>query len=143
MPNIPQFIPTVFYSGIVRIDSPARQSMLVYDHDKKFFLQNRKRKLYLRMRCIGEFGLSIANFNDGPHVWVLVFQLAPSIHMVMPVFVGPSLFNGNDSTDLDTVQILIEMERLNGIDPFEWRAFIQSWNEYKQATDSAVNGCIN
>src|SRR5664280_1604459 len=124
MPNIPQFIPTVFYSGIVRVDSPARQSMLVYDHDKKFFLQNRKRKFYLRLRCIGEFGLSIANSNYAPTVWVLVSHLAPSIHMVMPVFVGQSFFQSNDSTDLDTVQILIEMERLNGICPFEWQAFI-------------------
>ena len=42
--------------------------------------------------------------------------------MVMPVFVGKSFFQGNDSTDLDTVQILIEMERLNGIDPFNGSA---------------------
>ena len=43
--KLPQFCPSAFYSGIVRIDSPARQSMLIYDHDKKFFAQNRKRKL--------------------------------------------------------------------------------------------------
>lgn len=136
--SVPTFFPSAFYSEVVRIDTPASNVPIVYENDRKFFARNKGRKLCIRARYMAEFGLCMHDAIIGPPIQVLVVELAKGIHMVIAVFVGKSFFEGNDLTDSDVAQILIEMERLRGIDPAAWNAFVLSWNEYKKATESSA-----
>jgi hypothetical protein len=140
MPNsIPQFFPSVFYSGAVRIDSPASHVAFAYEEDRKFFAQHKRRKMYLRTIWPGEFGMVISYAPRPFKVHIVVIQLSTGKHLVMPCFVGASLSSGNETTDSEIESLLIEMNRLGGIDPAEWEAFTRSVRSYLTAPQPTVN----
>ncbi len=120
-----QLSPPLFALGMLRIDSPASHSREVYANDKVFFQLHPKRNLYIRADFNGEFDqhMETGEWLRVPRLQVLVTQLATGIHQVVPVYRGKSFFYGNDTTDLEILQILIEMSRRNGIDVPEWALF--------------------
>ena len=126
-----QLTPPLFALGMLRIDSPASNRRDIYGQDKSFFQLHERRSLYLRAAYVGEFDLelSIVEMLRTPPLHVLVTQLAKGIHQVTPVYRGKSFFYGNDSTDLEILQIVMEMARRNGIDAQEFAAFEQSHNK--------------
>lgn len=144
--NIYQLCPPLFALGVLRIDSPSNHNREVYAQDKNFFALHKKQNLYLRTAYSGEFDLEF-NITDSlrvPHLQVLVTQFAKGIHQVTPVYRGKSFYYGNDTTDLEILQILVEMERRNGIDAFEWNAFEQSQAKRMNELQSGANcGVIN
>ena len=120
-----QLTPPLFALGMLRIDSPSSNNREIYRQDKAFFQLHVRRNLYIRAAYMGEFDLEV-NIGDWlriPQLQVFVTQLATGIHQVSPVYRGKSLFYGNDSTDLEILQIVMEMARRNGIDPVEFAAF--------------------
>lgn len=140
MSSIPQFVPSAFYNGVVRIDSPARNVMSVYEQDKKYFARNRKRRMYLRTIWPGEFGTSLSYSPRPFKIHILVKQLVIGVHEVTLVFIGNTFFDGSDSTDLEVIQVLIEMERLNGICPAEWKRFTESLHQYLNDSKPLTDG---
>lgn len=125
MKDIHQLCPPLFALGLLRIDSPSSYKGDVYQQDKEFFQLHKGRTLYLRAAYIGEFDLEmeLAEALKTPKLHVLVTQLAKGSHQITPVYRGKAFFYGNDTTDLEVIQILIEMARRNGIDETEWVAF--------------------
>lgn len=123
-----QLTPPLFALGMLRIDSPSSHNREIYKQDKGFFQLHERRSLYIRAAYVGEFDLEL-NIGDWlriPQLQVLVTQLATGIHQITPVYRGKSFFYGNDSTDLEILQIVMEMARRNGIDAQEFAAFEES-----------------
>ena len=123
-----QLTPPLFALGMLRIDSPSSHNREIYKQDKGFFQLHERRSLYIRAAYVGEFDLEL-NIGDWlriPQLQVLVTQLAIGIHQVTPIYRGKSFFYGNDSTDLEILQIVMEMARRNGIDAQEFAAFEES-----------------
>lgn len=141
--NIPQFFPSAFYSGVVRIDSPVSHVTLVYEQDRKFFAQHKRRKIYIRTIWPGEFGVSISYSPRPFQIHILVIQLSTGKHLIIPCFVGAPLSNGNETTDSEIENLLIEMNRLRGINPAEWDAFTRSVKEYLNAPQLNASEAIN
>jgi len=134
-------MPPLFALGVLRIDSPAAHSQEVYAWDKEFFSLHKARKLYLRNGYVGEFDIEpdVSEWLRIPHLQVLVNQLAPGIHQVTPVYRGRSFFSNNDGTDLEVMQIVIEMGRRNGIDEIEWLAYEQNHHKRLNAAQAGQN----
>src|SRR3984957_8310736 len=82
---IPTFYPSAFNAGDVRIDSPSIYSLPVYDYDRRFFEDHKRRKMYMRSIWPGEFGTKQIYSPRSVHIAVWVKQLAIGVHEVMPV----------------------------------------------------------
>jgi hypothetical protein len=136
--TIYQLSPPLFALGLLRIDSPTCHLTDTYSHDKEFFQLHKRRNLYIRADYNGEFDqlMEIGEWLRVPRLQVLVTQLAAGIHQVVPVYRGKSFFYGNDTTDLEILQILIEMSRRNGIGVTEWIAFENQHNERMRLSQS-------
>jgi hypothetical protein len=132
--------PPLFALGLFRIDSPSSHLTDTYAQDKEFFQLHKRRNLYIRADYNGEFDLlmDIGEWLRVPRLQVLVTQLATGIHQVVPVYRGKSFFYGNDTTDLEILQILIEMSRRNGISAAEWMVFENKHNERMKALSQTV-----
>jgi hypothetical protein len=120
-----QLCPPLFSLGLLRIDSPSTHPKDVYARDKEFFQLHPKRNLYIRAAYFGEFDfeMSIEDSLRTPQLHVLIAKYASGFHQVTPIYRGSSFFYGNDTTDLEILEIANEMQRRNGIDIAEWRAF--------------------
>lgn len=140
--DIYQLSPPLFALGLLRIDSPSSHNKEIYAQDRQFFALHKKRNLYIRGCYSGEFDLemSMEDLIRVPRLQVLVTQLATGIHQITPIYRGKSFFYGNDTSDFEIIQIVIEMARRNGIDTLEFAAFEQSHNERVKALSSA-SGC--
>lgn len=144
--NIYQLCPPLFSLGLLRIDSPSSHNKEIYAQDREFFALHKKRNLYIRGCYSPEFDLEISmeELIRVPQLHVLVSQLATGIHQVTPIYRGKSFFYGNDTTDFEIVQIVIEMSRRKGIDASEFAAFEQSHIQRMKALHSAASfGAIN
>jgi hypothetical protein len=127
MKDIHQLCPPLFALGLLRIDSPSSHRSEVYRQDKEFFHLHKVRNLYLRAAYFGEFDLEmeIGDRLRVPTLHVLVTQLATGFHQVAPLYRGKPFFHGNEATDLEVMQIVVEMARRNGIDKLEWVAYAE------------------
>jgi hypothetical protein len=123
--SIYQLSPPLFALGMLRIDSPSSHQRDIYSTDKEFFALHSRRNLYIRTSYMGEFDqpMEMGEWLRVPRLQVLVTKLATGIHQVVPVYRGKSFFYGNDTTDLEILQILVEMSRRGGIDASEWYLF--------------------
>jgi hypothetical protein len=136
--SVYQLCPPLFALGLLRIDTPTSHIREVYARDKEFFELHKRRNLYIRADYQGEFDLemNIGDWLQLPRLQVLVTKFATGIHQVTPVYRGRSFFYGNDTTDLEILQILVEMSRRNGIDATEWKAFESKHNQQLAALQS-------
>ena len=115
---------------MLRIDSPSSHNREIYAQDKAFFALHKNRNLYLRQNYNGEFDLEM-NLQDSlriPRLQILVTKLATGIHQVSPVYRGKSFFYGNDTSDIEILEIVMEMSRRGGIDVSEWQHFATAHN---------------
>jgi hypothetical protein len=128
--DIYQLCPPIFALGLLRLDSPSSHIKDIYAQDRQFFALHKKRNLYIRASYCEEFDIemSIQDLCDVPRLHVLVTQLARGIHQITPVYRGKSFFYGNDTSDFEIIQILIEMARRNGIDAKEFATYEQKNN---------------
>jgi len=132
-----QLCPPLFGMGMMRIDSPSSNNRDIYAQDKSFFALHKNRNLYLRQSYNGEFDLELStgDWLRIPHLQILVTKLATGIHQVCPTYRGSSFFYGNDSTDLEVLQIVMEMSRRGGIDVNEWSKFATAHNDRMKAIE--------
>jgi hypothetical protein len=134
---IPTFYPSAFHAGIVRIDSPSIYNLPVYEYDRRFFEDHKRRKMYMRPIWPGEFGTK-QMYSPRPvqiHVWVK--QLAVGVHEVMPVFVSKSNINLDHTTDGEVLDLVIEMQRMDGLERIVWIEFAEQWQAYVKASDAS------
>jgi hypothetical protein len=125
-----QLCPPLFAMGMMRLDSPSSHNRDIYAQDKAFFLLHKNRSLYLRQSYNGEFDfeMSIQDSMKIPRLQILVTKLATGIHQVSPVYRGKSFFYGNDTSDIEILEIVMEMSRRGGIDVTEWATFASHYN---------------
>jgi hypothetical protein len=135
---IPTFYPSAFDAGIVRIDSPSIYNLPVYDHDRRFFEDHKRRRMYMRPIWPGEFGTKQMYSPRPVHIHVWVKRLDIGVHEVMPVFVSKLSIDYSQTTDGEVLDLVIDMQRMGGTERIVWLEFIDQWKAYAKASDEAI-----
>lgn len=138
-----QLCPPLFSLGLLRIDSPSSHNKEIYAQDRQFFTLHKRRSLYIRGSYSEEFdfAMSVEDLLRVPHLHVLVTQIATGVHQITPLYRGKSFWYGNDTSDGEIIQIVIEMARRNGIDQAEFAAYEQ--NRIKTLHAATTTGSIH
>ena len=166
-PYIAAITPPSFSLALMRIDTAfTALSDGMFKIDCEWFKKHSKRRLLIRREGIGEFDPRIVPhthpaFNiclDKPPLWVLVMRLMQGTHLVIPVYRGAAFWQevigdyqpthfGTPavSTDDEVANLLIEMQRCNGVDLNgfkEWFVrYVKAIQEPKQLSTST--GMVN
>jgi hypothetical protein len=151
-PYINGITPPVFSLALMRIDTAfTALSDGMFQSDCEWFKQHSKRSLLIRRESHGEFDPEIVPqthpaFNvclAKPLLWVLVMRIMPGTHLCIPVYRGQAFWHEASgeypkantyipavSSDEEIGNLLIEMQRLQGIDG---QAFKDWFCRYVQA----------
>ncbi len=162
-PYINGITPPAFSLALMRIDTAfTALSDGLFQSDSEWFRLHSKRKLLLRRESNGEFDPAIVPQThpafhvciDKPPLWVLVMRVMSGVHVCIPVYRGEAMWQelrGDYpkshicvpamSTDDEVANLLIEMQRCNGVDLSafkEWFArYVKAVQEPKELSMSA------
>ena len=112
------FCPPLFLVKLARIDEPARHHTDTYGIDEDFFKKRPKRRTMLRIAAFKEFDGWARTFPEWcrtPKLWVLVTQITPGVHCIVPVYRGEaSFFQAVQDSDENVAYVVSEMFRRLG-----------------------------
>ena len=132
--------PTIGTLMIAHFSTPERHRNDIYGADGLFFATHPERRMYLRPAFRNEYDIDENETNnvERPMLWVLVSQLAPGFHMILPVWRGRNFWNGPESsTDEGIASILLQMCLRGGLNLSEWMSYIYDQRAHK-ADDAVV-----
>ena len=119
--------PTLGTLVLAHFSTPHQHNPILYGVDGQFFATYPSRRIYIRPALRGEFDpfTSEEDFQERPKLWVMVSQVAPDHHMIVPVYRGSAFWNGaNASTDRAVIEVVIQMCLRGGLHLSEWYGFI-------------------
>ena len=119
--------PTIGSLILAHFSTPERHRSDIYGADGLFFATHAERRMYLRPAFRSEYDIEEPETVtvDRPTLWVLVTQLAPGFHMILPVWRGRNFWNGvAASTDEGVGKLLLTMSLRSGLNLSEWMSYI-------------------
>lgn len=116
--------PTIGALMIAHFSTPERHREDIYGADGLFFATYPSRRTYLRPAFPSEF--DIDENVERPMLWVLVSQLSPGFHNIVPVFRGKAFWSGVDvDSDKGVGRVYLQMCLRGGVHLSEWMSYIQ------------------
>lgn len=120
--------PTIGTTMLAHFSTPERHRADIYEVDCGFFTDRPGRSIYIRPALAGEYDLESTDAPgvERPMLWVSVHQLAPGLHMILPVWRGAHTFwTGVDvSTDEGVGRTILTMCLRGGLHLSEWMSYI-------------------
>jgi len=132
--------PTIGMLMVAHFSTPERHRSDIYGADELFFSTRPDRRTYLRPAFRNEYDIDERETEnvERPMLWVLVSQLAPGRHMILPVWRGRNFWNGPDcSTDEGVAAILLHMCLRGGLNLSEWMSYIYDQRARKAPINAA------
>ena len=137
---------TLAQTALARFYAPHCGYSAVYEIDLAWFSRhkNSKRRWFIRQSFGPEFE-TIQLTPTQPRLWVIVGELSPGFHLVLPVWRGPPFFRvctfkyvsvADVSSDFEIAAILDECLRRGGVDQdamLQWQAEIREASEPQRA----------
>ena len=139
--SLKKCVPPITAMEWMHIDTPAdTQRPMIYESDKREFEKSRKRNSFIRIEHPSEFDWEVGLLErcKMPLLRVLVFRLAPGIHVRIPVWRGRESANLDVLSDAEVGIILAGMVREHGMNRAECLAY-----EAKREAELNANGAIN
>ena len=141
MRSLKDCVPPLLAMKWVYVDTPNTTSQTqIYEHDKNEFARLIKRNAFIRPEHPHEFDWEVGLLEriKMPTLRVLVFRLAPGIHVRVPVFRGSAPVDTNVVSDGELGIVLERMARKLGMNIDECEAY-----EAKVMMESNASGVIN
>lgn len=126
MLDLHTIFPPLLYVGAARCDSPISVKVFpAFEADANFFAANQSRRTYIRASFPEEFDppKELGEWLQATPLQLLVTKIAEQTHFVAPVYRGKPFWIGQQKSDVEIAAILAEMQRREGIDEAEYRAF--------------------
>lgn len=115
--------PTIGALMVAHFSTPERHREDIYGADGLFFAANPSNRMYLRPAFRNEYDIDTG--EERPTLWVLVSQLAPEFHNIIPVWRGKAFWNGPDvDSDEGVGRIYLQMCLRGGLNLSEWMSYI-------------------
>jgi hypothetical protein len=119
--------PTVGSLMIARFSTPKpdEHNPIVYEADGLFFAMHPERRTYLREALRNEYDIytNEDEYERRPKLWLLVTQMWPGHHMILPVWRGRAFWNVIES-DKAVAEAVLQMSIRGGLSIAEWYGFI-------------------
>lgn len=119
--------PTIGALMIAHFSTPERHREDIYGADGLFFTTYPSRRTYLRPAFPGEYDIDENETEnvERPMLWVLVSQLAPGFHNIIPVWRGKAFWNGPEvDSDEGVGRTYLLMCLRGGIHLSEWMSYV-------------------
>jgi hypothetical protein len=119
--------PTIGTLLVAHFSTPERHRKDIYSADGLFFATHSDRRTYLRPAFRNEYDIDERETKniERPMLWVLVSQLAPGKHMILPVWRGRNFWSDvSESTDEGVAAILLKTCLRGGLSLSEWMSYI-------------------
>ena len=113
--------PTIGALMVAHFSTPEGHRKDIYSADGLFFATNPSNRMYLRPAFRNEYDIDTG--EGRPTLWVLVSQLAPGHHMLLPVWRGKAFWSGLE-TDQAVADVLLQMCLRGGLNLSEWMSYI-------------------
>jgi hypothetical protein len=117
--------PTLGTLTAARFSKPEQHNEIVYGADGLFFATHPERRTYLRESFRNEFDIytNELEYEQRPKLWVLVIQLSPGHHMILPVWRGRAFWISLE-TDKAVADVVMQTCERGGLSVSEWMGFI-------------------
>lgn len=122
--------PTIGALMVAHFSTPERHRKDIYGADSLFFSTNPDNRMYLRPALPNEYDIDID--AERPTLWILVSQLAPGHHMILPVWRGKAFWSGLE-TDQAVGEVLLKMCLRGGLNLSEWMSYVFDQRARKSA----------
>ena len=142
MRNLKDCVPSLLAMKWVYVDTPnTTVHTHIYEHDNNEFARLRKRNAFIRPEHPHEFDWEIGLLEriKMPTLRVLVFRLAPGIHVRIPVFRGNYAANLDVLSDAEIGIILAGMMGKGGMNYEECLTYEAQRTMELNASEAAVN----